>query len=214
LIRLGAVSFLNARPLIEGLEGREDVELFYDVPARLPALLDAGRVDAALTPLIDVIRSAGRYRVVSDACIGCDGETMTVRIFSQVSPDRIRTLHVDGDSHTSVALARVLWRELHGRDLELRPLDRSQDVGQLESVLLIGDKVVQRRRGFAYGAAVRVRGVGDEESRMADCEWRMGRSERRRTSGTRSGGRGGRGAKRGQRMFARWRGRGIARDFA
>jgi len=185
LIRLGAVSFLNARPLIEGLEGREDVELFYDVPARLPALLDAGRVDAALTPLIDVIRSAGRYRVVSDACIGCDGETMTVRIFSQVSPDRIRTLHVDGDSHTSVALARVLWRELHGRELELRPLDRSQDVGQLESVLLIGDKVVQRRRGFAYevdlGGAWRqhtglpfvfaVWATRNREWRIANGEW-------------------------------------------
>jgi len=150
--RLGVVSFLNARPLIEGLPARGDVEIVYDVPARLPDSLEAGQVDAALIPIIDVLRSGGRYRVVSDACIGCDGETMTVRVFSQVPPDRIETLWVDGDSHTSVALAAILWRELYRRELTLRPVStREQAIDQLESVLLIGDKVVDSRRGsFAY----------------------------------------------------------------
>lgn len=150
--RLGVVSFLNARPLIEGLSDRGGVELTPDVPARLEALLSAGRVDAALLPIVDVLRSGGAYRVVSDACIGCDGETMTVRVFSQVPPDRIRRLHADTDSHTSVALARVLWRELYDRELELIPLDaRRGAIDSCEAVLLIGDKVIDPRRGgFAY----------------------------------------------------------------
>jgi predicted solute-binding protein len=152
MYRLGVVSFLNARPLIAGLDGDARLELRFDVPARLAAMLDAGSVDAALIPIIDVLRSGGRYRVLSDACIGCDGETMTVRVFSQIPPDRLRTLWVDGDSHTSVALARVLWRELYGRDVELLALDtRRQPFGDFESVLLIGDKVVDPARGsFAY----------------------------------------------------------------
>lgn len=150
--RLGVVSFLNARPLIAGLDAMAHVELLQAVPARLPDWLDSGKVDAALVPIVDVLRSAGRYRVLSDACIGCDGETMTVRVFSQVPPDRIRTLWVDGDSHTSVALAKVLWRELYGRDLELCGLDPCREtISELESVLLIGDKVVDPARvGFAY----------------------------------------------------------------
>jgi chorismate dehydratase len=149
---LGVVSFLNARPLVEGLSTRGDVDIIYDVPAHLPRVLEAGQADAALIPIIDVLRSAGRYRVVSDACIGCDGETMTVRIFSQVPPDRIDTLWVDGDSHTSVALATILWRELYRRELTLRPIGApEQAIDRLESVLLIGDKVVASRRGsFAY----------------------------------------------------------------
>ena len=152
MYRLGVVSFLNARPLIEGLAERGDVEIVYDVPARLPDSLEAGQADAALIPIIDVLRSGGRYRVVSDACIGCDGETMTVRVFSQVPPDRIETLWVDGDSHTSVALAAILWRELYRRELTLQPVSTGeQAIDQLESVLLIGDKVVDSRRGsFAY----------------------------------------------------------------
>jgi len=152
VLRLGVVSFLNSRPLIAGLESDAHVRLVLDVPAALPGRLERGEVDVSLIPVLDVLRGHGQYRVVSDACIGCDGETMTVRIFSQVPPDRIRTLWVDTDSHTSVALARVLWRELYVRDLESRTIDtRREDLRACEAVLLIGDKVVSPQRGsFAY----------------------------------------------------------------
>jgi len=152
VIRLGVVSFLNSRPLIAGLEADDRVDLRFDVPAALPALLDGGVVDVALVPVIDVLRSRGRLAVVSDACIGCDGETMTVRVFSRVPPDRIRALRVDGDSHTSVALARVLWRALYGVTLEVQPFDaRETPPDAHPAVLLIGDKVVDPRRGrYAY----------------------------------------------------------------
>ncbi len=150
--RLGVVSFLNARPLVAGLPADSRVELLYDVPARLPDWLDDGHVDAALIPIIDVLRSGGRYRVLSDACIGCERETMTVRVFSQIPPERIRVLWADGDSHTSAALATVLWRRIYGRKLELRRFEaRRENLRGLESVLLIGDKVVEAAQsGFSY----------------------------------------------------------------
>ena len=152
MLRLGVVSFLNARPLIDGLDANDGVQCVLDVPSALPAGLERGDFDAALIPIVDVLRSAGRFRVVSDACIGCDGETITVRVFARVPPDRIYTLWVDADSHTSVALAVVLWRELFGRQITLRPLDaRTEDVDEAEAVLLIGDKVVDPGRGsFGY----------------------------------------------------------------
>lgn len=150
MLRLGVVSFLNSRPLVEGLEERPDVRCTFAVPAALPPLLDAGDVDVALVPIIDVLRAGERYRVVSDSCIAADGETMTVRVFAQVPPDRVRALRVDPDSHTSVALARVLWRHLFDRDLQLRPLQPAPDAPD-EAVLLIGDKVVDPgRAGFGY----------------------------------------------------------------
>ena len=152
MIRLGVVSFLNSRPLVDGLDESPAVDVRYDVPAALPARLEAGEVDVALVPIIDVIRAAVGLRVVSDACIACDGETMTVRVFSQVPPDRITTLVADTHSHTSVALARVLWRELYDRELMITPCDVDHaKVAAHPAVLLIGDKVVdQRRAGFAY----------------------------------------------------------------
>lgn len=160
MLRLGVVSFLNSKPLIAGLADRSDVRLAFDVPARLGSRLAAAEFDAALLPIVDVLRglpsaadaSAGVPEIVSDACIGCDGETMTVRVFSQVPPHRVETLWVDGDSHTSVALARVLWRELYGVVLDVQPLQRGvPEAHEHTAVLLIGDKVVDPRRGsFAY----------------------------------------------------------------
>ncbi len=198
LLCLGVVSFLNSRPLVAGLVDRADLSLVYDVPARLAERLDAGAVDVALLPIIDIIRSAGRWPVVSDACIGCDGETMTVRVFAQCPPDRVRRLAVDADSHTSVALARVLWHELYNRELDLAPLDARQDaLDEHEAVLLIGDKVVDpRRSGFAYevdlGGAWRqltglpfvfaawAAGSGkNSEWRIANSEWTGARREDR-----------------------------------
>jgi chorismate dehydratase len=142
--RLGVVSFLNAKPLIAGLDRDERIELIYEVPARLSALLDQGAVDVALVPVVDLLGEGRSWQVLSDACIGCDGETLTVRVFSRIEPASISRLHVDGDSHTSVALARVIWKELYGRRLETVPFLGDETVEACEAVLLIGDKVVNR----------------------------------------------------------------------
>jgi len=140
--RLGVVSYLNAKPLIEGLDADDSLKLTFAVPAQLPALLDAGVVDAALVPVIDLIHRSRAWRIVSDACIGCDGETLTVRVFSRVPPESIHKLHADGDSHTSVALARIIWKELYGYRLEVVPFLGTETVEEGEGILLIGDKVV------------------------------------------------------------------------
>ena len=141
--RLGVVSYLNAKPLIEGLEQDPGFVLVLDVPARLPAMLDDGRVDIALVPTVDFVQPGRDWRIVSNACIGCDGETLTVRVFSRGPAEGVRRLFVDGDSHTSVALARILWREYYGRTLEILPLDQRSGKCEDDGVLLIGDKVIR-----------------------------------------------------------------------
>jgi len=140
--RLGVVSFLNARPLIHGLDRASDLELVLDVPSRLGVLIDAGTVDVGLIPIVDLVGAGRSWQIVSDACIGCDGETLTVRVFSRVPPGDIRRLHVDGDSHTSVILASVIWRELYDVELEIVAFGGQETVAECEAVLLIGDKVV------------------------------------------------------------------------
>ena len=140
--RLGVVSFLNARPLIAGLASDSRFDLIYDVPAKLSPRLDDGEFDVALVPVIDLVSANRDWQIISDACIGCDGETLTVRVFSRVPPESIQTLHVDGDSHTSVALAGIIWKELYGRRLRIVPHTGTESVAECEAVLLIGDKVI------------------------------------------------------------------------
>ncbi len=153
--RIGVVSFLNSRPLIDGLAATGKVRIFFDLPARLPDKLRTGEADAALVPIFDVITAGGALRILSDACIGCAAETMTVRVFSKLPPDRIRRLFVDISSHTSVALVQVLWRELFDVELDLVPFDPRTQAGEdHDAVLLIGDKVVDPTRGNFFGFEV------------------------------------------------------------
>ncbi|HZZ43049.1 MAG TPA: menaquinone biosynthesis protein [Tepidisphaeraceae bacterium] len=140
-IRLGSVSYLNAKPLIYGLERDDGVELNLAVPSKLLEGLREGRFDVALLPVIDYQRMEG-LRIVPSGGIGSDGETLTVRIFSRGPIEKIERLACDTDSHTSVALARVLLAERYGRRPELVDLGSKEAAGGFDGLLLIGDKVV------------------------------------------------------------------------
>lgn len=139
-LRLGSVSFLNAKPLIYGLEEADGIDLQLDLPSRLLDGLLEDRFDVALLPVIDYQRMDG-LRLLSSGGIGCDGPTLTVRIFSAVPVERISTLACDTDSHTSVALARVILAERYSIRPEFVPLDRRR-LPAPDAMLLIGDKVV------------------------------------------------------------------------
>ena len=51
-VRLGAVSYLNVRPLVYGLDRRADVTLRFDVPSVCAQLLAAGDIDLGMVPSI------------------------------------------------------------------------------------------------------------------------------------------------------------------
>ena len=106
--RVGCVSYLNARPLIAGPDDEPGIQVRTDVSARLLADLESGDVDVALCPVFDFFSSEQDLSLVPVGAIGCEGPTLTVRLYSQVPIDEITTLHADTDSHTSVALAQVL----------------------------------------------------------------------------------------------------------
>jgi len=146
--RVGCVSFLNARPLIEGLEDQPDPVVKFDVPSRLLADLESGSVDISLCPVIDLQRSHVPLEVVPVGGIGCDGPTLTVRIYSRVPLRDIKDVYIDTDSHTSIALMRVLLAELYHikpRLIDYQARERVAEnriVTSPDTMLLIGDKVV------------------------------------------------------------------------
>ena len=147
-VRLGAVSFVNTLPLIDGLENLADLELHYGVPSTLLDTLLDDEVDLALCSSIDYQRSRTPLVIVPCGLLGCDGPTLTVRLYCTGPIDRVTEVHCDTDSHTSVALLQILLRELHGIAPELvafdarprGPHDPPRDWPP--ALLLIGDKVV------------------------------------------------------------------------
>ncbi len=109
-LRLGAVSYLNTKPLVYGLEAHRDLfSVRYDVPSQCAALLHQGHVDLGLIPSIEYLR--GDYAMVPDVAIGSNGPIASVAIFTRVPIDQIRTLALDTSSRTSVALTKDPVRE-------------------------------------------------------------------------------------------------------
>lgn len=148
-LRLSAVSFFNTAPLVYGLDRDPSLTLRFGVPSSLLDDLIHDRADVALLPVIDYQRLDG-LRIIPATGIGCDGPTLTVRLFSRTPIQQTRTLAVDPDSHTSVILARIILSERFGLRPEIIPLDRAGEK-PYETRLLIGDKVVtDEPQGFAH----------------------------------------------------------------
>ncbi|MGC8641134.1 MAG: menaquinone biosynthetic enzyme MqnA/MqnD family protein [Isosphaeraceae bacterium] len=147
-IRVGAVSYLNARPLYYGLcDLAPDIDLVLEVPGRLADLLEAGELDVALIPSIEYLRGAQRgYQIVPGFAIAAQGPVHSVKLFSRVPIAQINRLALDEGSRTSQALVQVWLDARHGaRPATIEPLPLS--VPALEStadaVLVIGDRAMQ-----------------------------------------------------------------------
>ncbi len=142
--RVGAVNYLNTKPLVEGLTGfAPEIDLSFDLPSRLADRMARGELDIGLIPVVEYLR-AGDYTHLPDIAIGSDGPVLSVTLFSRVPWPRIRTVALDVGSRTSAALTEVLLRERHGitPQVEPLPLDVPADDLTTDAVLLIGDRAM------------------------------------------------------------------------
>ena len=141
IARLGAVDYLNARPLVYGLELRTDLfSLRFDVPSKCAALLHEGSIDVGMIPSIEYERGRD-YRIVPGIGIISDGPVASVALFTKTPIERIRSIAVDISSRTSYALLRILCLERFGIDPDFQPMapDPVLMLGRCDAALLIGD---------------------------------------------------------------------------
>jgi len=141
-LRVGAVRYLNARPLTFALERfLPEAEIVVDLPSRLADRLAAGRLDVALIPSIEAFRQEG-VAIVSDACIACDGPVWSVKLYGRVPPERIGSLALDEGSRTSAALVQILLAEQYGvrPRVERLPIGAPPENATAYAVMVIGDR--------------------------------------------------------------------------
>jgi predicted solute-binding protein len=141
MIRLGAVGYLNARPLVYGLERVPGFDIRYDIPAECARLLHAHDTDIGLIPSIEYLRGPEPYAIVPGAGVTSNGPVASVAIYTRRDPRDIRTIAMDNSSRTSVALATVLLR----REFDVAPEPRSMApdldtmLATADAALIIGD---------------------------------------------------------------------------
>jgi chorismate dehydratase len=140
-VRLGAVDYLNARPLVYGLELRTDLfSLRFDPPSRCAALLHEGSIDVGMIPTIEYLRGAS-YRIVPGMAITSDGPVASVAVYSRVPIGDVRTVAADTSSRTSAGLLQVLCYERFGIDPVFTPMapNPAAMLSACDAALIIGD---------------------------------------------------------------------------
>ncbi len=153
-IRVGAVNYLNTKPLIYGLQHgplSEKINLQLDYPANLTAMLQKNKLDIALLP-VAAIPLINDSQIISNYCIASNQKVASVCLFSEVPIDEIQEIYLDYQSRTSVMLLRILLKEYW----QIRPSLLEGDEQYISQIkgktagLIIGDRALENLKAFPY----------------------------------------------------------------
>ena len=151
---VGAVSYLNTKPLIYGFEHgqmKDDLHLVLDYPANLAARIKKGELDVALLPIAAMLE-LDRSFIFSDYCIGADGAVASVCLFSEVPLEKIESIYLDYQSRTSVALLKVLLKNHWSKKVKFIEADENY-ISRIKGTaagLVIGDRAFEQLKNFQH----------------------------------------------------------------
>jgi chorismate dehydratase len=152
-MKISVVSYLNSKPFIRGLEtlAEEDFTYSLDIPSVCAKKLLNDEVDIGLIP-VAVLRDIPNYQIISKYCIGAVGKVDSVKLYSHVPLEKITHITLDYHSRTSVALVRVLARELWKINPIWEPATEGyeQHVSGTHAAVIIGDRTFAINGTFPY----------------------------------------------------------------
>jgi chorismate dehydratase len=137
-LRIGCVQYLNSKPLIHGYDG----PVVFDHPSGLARDLVAGKLDVALVPTFEALRTP-QFALAEGVGIASDGPVYSVFLAHRGPLAEVRRIALDPASLTSVHLLQVLLREFHAQRPEL--LEVSAYPERADAVLLIGNQAIDFR---------------------------------------------------------------------
>ena len=149
-VRVGAVSYLNTKPLIYGIEKgmiKEEADLVIDYPSKIATMLLSDEIDVGLVP-VAIIPQMKEHFIISDYCIGCVGEVASVCLFSEVPLDKIEKVLLDYQSRTSVALLKLLINDYWKINVSFEDTsgDYQSKISGTTAGLVIGDRALAQRK--------------------------------------------------------------------
>ena len=152
--RIGAVSYLNTRPLLLGLaqEGfKNRIDLVKSYPAKIAQELLAGQIDIGLVP-VAIIPQLTHPHIISNYVIGTNGAVASVALFSQVPIDEIKSIYLDYQSRTSVQLLKILLAQFWKKEVEFLAATEGyiDQISGTTAGLIIGDRALDNLNKFPY----------------------------------------------------------------
>ena len=130
---------------------RDQLDLLLDYPANIAKMLLNNYVDIGLVP-VAVLPNMNEYHIISDYCIGCDGEVASVCLCSEVPITEIKKVMLDYESRTSVALCKILMQDYWNISpvLEKGFPGYQKNIRGTTAGLVIGDRALKQRNISKY----------------------------------------------------------------
>lgn len=163
---LAVVSYLNAKPLIEGLS--DSFDLVEAVPAECWNLVRSGRADLGLIPAIGLGEDTS-LAIVPGIAIAAEGPVRSVLLVTRGPVESLRSVAVDESSRAAAALLRVLCARRFGVSprFAAAPPDWQAMLDEHDAALLIGDPALALANDerFRTRRDLQLIDIGDEWTR-------------------------------------------------
>jgi chorismate dehydratase len=129
----------------------DKIDLVEDYPSRIGAMLLNDEIDVGLVPVV-IIPRLKESHIITDYCIGTDGEVASVAIFSEVPIEQVNRVLLDYQSQTSVNLATLLLKEYWQKEVifEIATEDFRTQISGTTAGVVIGDRALEQRKISAY----------------------------------------------------------------
>jgi chorismate dehydratase len=153
-IKVGAVSYLNTKPLLYGIKQglvANEIDLVEAYPAEVARLLLDDAIDVGLVP-VAIIPLLQEAHIITDYCIATDGNVASVCLFSRVPMDQITTVLLDYQSRTSVNLVKILLKHYWKKEVVLvnTNADFSTQIVGTTAGVVIGDRAFDQYQMNTY----------------------------------------------------------------
>lgn len=152
--RIGAVSYLNTRPLLLGIEQESflnSIDLVKSYPANIAQDLLSGKIDIGLVP-VAILPQLSDPHIVSNYVIGANGAVASVALFSEVPIDEIKSIYLDYQSRTSVQLLKILLSQFWKKEVEFISATEGY-IAQISGTtagVIIGDRALENLSKYPY----------------------------------------------------------------
>ncbi len=153
-LRISAISFLNAAPLLWDFEHGDancNFDIEYTVPSACAASLAANQADIGIIPVFAYAEIPGLV-ILPNISIAAKDWVRSILLVSKKQIEDVQTVATDSTSRTSVVLLQVLFTKFLGGRRQLTPHAPALEamLRNHDAALLIGDTALQVPEDSGY----------------------------------------------------------------